>query len=278
MDYHKTFENYRDAKKAFFDQLTPDAFAVVNADDKNGMVMVQNCKAVVKTYSQQRMADFHAKILEMTFQGMELMVNGTEVHIPLVGKFNVSNMLAIYGTAVMLGRLPEEILMVLSTLHSVSGRFETLHSPKGYTAIVDYAHTPDAVVNVLNTIHEVLRGKGKVLVVCGCGGNRDKGKRPQMAFEAAKLGDRVILTSDNPRFEEPEEIIKDMLEGVRQEQKSKVLTNVDRRQAIQTACCMANAGDVVLVAGKGHEDYQEIKGVKYHFDDKEVLREIFSNE
>lgn len=278
MDYHKTFENYRNSKKAFFDQLTPDAFAITNADDKNGMVMVQNCNAEIKTYSQQRLADFHGKILEMSFQGMELMVNGTEVHIPMVGKFNVSNILAIYGAGVMLGRSSQEVLMALSTLRSVSGRFETLHSPKGYVAIVDYAHTPDALVNVLNTIREVLKDAGKILVVCGCGGNRDKGKRPQMAYEAARLGDRIILTSDNPRYEEPEEIIKDMLEGIQPEQKSKVLINVDRRQAIQTACMMANAKDVVLVAGKGHEDYQEIKGVKHHFDDKEILSDIFKNE
>ncbi|HAE25329.1 MAG TPA: UDP-N-acetylmuramoyl-L-alanyl-D-glutamate--2,6-diaminopimelate ligase [Prevotellaceae bacterium] len=278
LDYHKTFENYRDAKKAFFDQLTPDAFAITNADDKNGMVMVQNCKAEIKTYSQQRLADFHTNILDMTFQGMELIVNGTEVHIPLVGKFNVSNILAIYGAAMMLGQSSQEVLTVLSALHSVSGRFEALQSPKGYTAIVDYAHTPDALVNVLCTIHEVLRGKGHILTVCGCGGNRDKGKRPQMAFEAAKLSDRVILTSDNPRFEEPEDILKDMLAGIQPDQKNKVVTIVERAQAIQTACFMASAGDVILVAGKGHENYQDVKGVKHHFDDKEILCEIFKKE
>mgnify|MGYP002515656339 CR=1 FL=1 len=275
LDYHKTFENYRNAKKAFFDGLGPDAFAVTNLDDKNGMIMVQNTKAVVKTYSQLRSADFHAKILEMTFEGMELDINGIDVHVPLVGKFNVSNLLAIYGAAVMLGREPREILTVLSSLRSVSGRFEALHSPKGFTAIVDYAHTPDALINVLNAIDEILCKKGEVITVCGAGGNRDKGKRPQMAYEAARLSDKVIITSDNPRFEDPQDIINDMLAGLKEDQKSKVVSIADRRDAIRTACMMAKKGDVVLVAGKGHENYQEIKGVKHHFDDKEVLREIF---
>lgn len=275
LDYHKTFENYRNAKKAFFDGLGSDAFAITNLDDKNGMVMVQNTKAVVKTYSQLRSADFHAKILEMTFEGMELDINGIDVHVPLVGKFNVSNLLAIYGAAVMLGREPREILTVLSSLRSVSGRFEALHSPKGFTAIVDYAHTPDALVNVLNAIDEILCKKGEVITVCGAGGNRDKGKRPQMAYEAARLSDKVIITSDNPRFEEPQDIINDMLAGLKEDQKSKVVSIVDRRDAIRTACMLAKKGDVILVAGKGHENYQEIKGVKHHFDDKEVLREIF---
>lgn len=275
LDYHKTFENYRNAKKAFFDGLGTDAFAITNLDDKNGMVMVQNTKAVVKTYSQLRSADFHAKILEMTFEGMELDINGIDVHVPLVGKFNVSNLLAIYGAAVMLGREPREILTVLSSLRSVSGRFEALHSPKGFTAIVDYAHTPDALVNVLNAIDEILCKKGEVITVCGAGGNRDKGKRPQMAYEAARLSDKVIITSDNPRFEEPQDIINDMLTGLKEDQKSKVVSIVDRRDAIRMACMLAKKGDVILVAGKGHENYQEIKGVKHHFDDKEVLREIF---
>ena len=275
LDYHKTFENYRNAKKAFFDGLGPDAFAITNLDDKNGMIMVQNTKAVVKTYSQLRSADFHAKILEMTFEGMELDINGIDVHVPLVGKFNVSNLLAIYGAAVMLGREPREILTVLSSLRSVSGRFEALHSPKGFTAIVDYAHTPDALINVLNAIDEILCKKGEVITVCGAGGNRDKGKRPQMAYEAARLSDKVIITSDNPRFEDPQDIINDMLAGLKEDQKSKVVSIADRRDAIRTVCMMAKKGDVVLVAGKGHENYQEIKGVKHHFDDKEVLREIF---
>ncbi|MBP3775071.1 MAG: UDP-N-acetylmuramoyl-L-alanyl-D-glutamate--2,6-diaminopimelate ligase [Bacteroidaceae bacterium] len=278
LDYHKTFENYRDAKKAFFDQLGADAFAVVNADDRNGKVMVQNCLADVKTYSQTRMADFHAKILDMNFQGMWLQVNGIEVHVPLVGKFNVSNALAIFGVAVMLGKEPEEVLTVLSMLRSVSGRFETLTSPRGYVSIVDYAHTPDALVNVLSAIHEVLGGKGKVITVCGAGGNRDKGKRPQMAYEAANNSDTVILTSDNPRYENPNDILTDMLAGITAEQQGRVLSVVDRRQAIHAACMMAQKGDVVLVAGKGHEDYQEVNGVKHHFDDKEVVLGVYETE
>lgn len=278
LDYHKTFENYRDAKKAFFDGLTSDAFAITNLDDRNGMFMTQNCAATVKTYSQMRLADFHAKILEMTFLGMELNINGTEVHVPLVGKFNVSNLLAIYGAAIMLGQGSQEALTVLSGLQSVSGRFEALHSTRGYTAIVDYAHTPDALINVLTAIHEVLKNNGQIITVCGAGGNRDKGKRPQMAFEAAKDSDKVIITSDNPRFEEPAAIIKDMLAGVTPEQQGRVVVIVDRKQAIQAACMMATKGDVVLVAGKGHENYQDVKGVKHHFDDKEIIRNVFEAE
>ena len=254
LDYHKTFENYRNAKKAFFDGLPKSAFAITNADDKNGMIMVQNTKATVKTYSIRQMADFRARIIEMH-----------------------SNLLAVYGAARMLGKDPEEILVVLSTLHSVSGRLEPIHSPAGFTAIVDYAHTPDALENVLNAIHEVLDGKGHVITVCGAGGNRDHGKRPLMAQEAVKQSDKVIITSDNPRFEDPQAIIDDMVAGLDKEQMKKVLTIVDRKEAIKTACMMAQKGDVVLVAGKGHENYQEIKGVKHHFDDKEVLHEIFNN-
>lgn len=276
LDYHKTFENYRDAKKAFFDSLPKDAFAITNADDKNGMVMTQNTKATVKTYSTRTMADFKAKIIECHFEGMYLEIDGREVGVQFIGKFNVSNLLAVYGTAVMLGKQPEDILVALSTLKSVSGRLEPLRSPDGYTAIVDYAHTPDALENVLNAIHEVLDGKGRVFTVCGAGGNRDKGKRPLMALEAVKQSDRVIITSDNPRFEEPQDIINDMLAGLNPQQMKKVMTNVDRREAIRTACMMAEKGDVILIAGKGHEDYQEIKGVKHHFDDKEVVREQFS--
>ncbi len=276
LDYHKTFENYRDAKKAFFDSLPKDAFAITNADDKNGMVMTQNTKATVKTYSTRTMADFKAKIIECHFEGMYLEIDGREVGVQFIGKFNVSNLLAVYGTAVMLGKHPEDILVALSTLKSVSGRLEPLRSPDGYTAIVDYAHTPDALENVLNAIHEVLDGKGRVFTVCGAGGNRDKGKRPLMALEAVKQSDRVIITSDNPRFEEPQDIINDMLAGLNPQQMKKVMTNVDRREAIRTACMMAEKGDVILIAGKGHEDYQEIKGVKHHFDDKEVVREQFS--
>jgi UDP-N-acetylmuramoyl-L-alanyl-D-glutamate--2,6-diaminopimelate ligase len=277
LDYHKTFENYRDAKKAFFDGLSKEAFAITNADDKNGSVMVQNCKAQVKTYSVQRMADFRARIIECHFEGMYLEINGQEVGVQFIGKFNVSNLLAVYGAAVMLGKKPEDILVVLSTLKSVAGRLEPIRSEEGVTAVVDYAHTPDALENVLNAIHEVMEGKqGKIITVCGAGGNRDKGKRPLMAQEAVKQSDRVIITSDNPRFEEPQDIINDMLAGLDQKQMKKVVSIVDRKEAIRTACMMAEKGDVILIAGKGHEDYQEIKGVKHHFDDREVVREIFN--
>ena len=275
LDYHKTFENYRNAKKAFFDGLPKDAFAITNADDKNGMIMVQNTKANVKTYSIRTLADFRARILECHFEGMYLEIDGREVGVQFIGKFNVSNLLAVYGAAIMLGKKPEDVLLVLSTLHSVNGRLEPIHSPEGFTAIVDYAHTPDALANVLNAIHEVLDGKGHVITVCGAGGNRDKGKRPLMAQEAVRQSDKVIITSDNPRFEEPQDIINDMLAGLNEQQMRKVISIVDRKEAIRTACMMAQKGDVVLVAGKGHETYQEIKGVKHHFDDKEVLHEIF---
>jgi len=274
LDYHKTFENYRDAKKAFFDMLPKGAFAITNADDKNGMVMVQNTKATVKTYSVRSMADFRAKIIECHFGGMYLEIDGREVGVQFIGKFNVSNLLAVYGAARMLGKEPEDILLVMSTLKSVNGRLDPIHSPEGYTALVDYAHTPDALENVLKAIHEVLDGKGKVITVCGAGGNRDKGKRPLMAQEAVKQSDTVIITSDNPRFEEPQDIINDMLAGLNAQQMKKVLSIVDRREAIKTACMMAKKGDVILVAGKGHEAYQEVKGVKHHFDDKEILKEL----
>ena len=277
LDYHKTFENYRNAKKAFFDELPKGAFAITNADDKNGMIMVQNTKATVKTYSTRSAADFKARILECHFEGMYLDIDGHEVGVQFIGKFNVSNLLAVYGAARMLGKQPEDILLVMSTLHSVSGRLEPIHSPEGYTAIVDYAHTPDALENVLKAIHEVLNGKGKLITVCGAGGNRDKGKRPLMAQEAVKQSDKVIITSDNPRFEEPQDIINDMLDGLNAQQLKKVISIVDRKEAIRTACMMAQKGDVILVAGKGHETYQEIKGVKYHFDDKEILNNIFGN-
>ena len=278
LDYHKTVENYRDAKKAFFDMLPKDAFAITNADDKNGMYMVQNTKATVKTYSVRSMADYRARIVECHFEGMYLEIDGHEVGVQFIGKFNVSNLLAVYGAALMLGKSPEEVLVVMSTLKSVAGRLEPIHSDAGLTAVVDYAHTPDALDNVLKAIHEVLEGKeGKVITVCGAGGNRDKGKRPLMAQEAVKQSDRVIITSDNPRFEEPQDIINDMVAGLDQKQMKKVLTIVDRREAIKTACMLAQQGDVILIAGKGHEDYQEIKGVKHHFDDREVVREIFQS-
>ena len=278
LDYHKTFENYRDAKKAFFDALPKEAFALTNADDKNGMVMVQNTRAAVKTYSTRTMADFRARIIECHFEGMYLEVDGREVGVQFIGKFNVSNLLAVYGAAVLLGKQPEDVLVVMSTLHSVSGRLEPIRSPEGFTAIVDYAHTPDALANVLAAIHEVLGGKGRVITVCGAGGNRDKGKRPLMAQEAVRRSDMVIITSDNPRFEEPQDIIADMLAGLDAQQMKKVVSIVDRREAIRAACMMARKGDVVLVAGKGHEDYQEVKGVKHHFDDREEIRRILSLE
>ena len=276
LDYHKTFENYRNAKKMFFDGLSKNAFAITNADDKNGMIMVQNTKATVKTYSIKRMADFRAKILECHFEGMYLEIDGKEVGVQFIGKFNVSNLLAVYGAAIMLGKKPEEILIAMSTLKSVNGRLEPIQSPEGFTAVVDYAHTPDALENVLNAIHDVLDGKGgHVITVCGAGGHRDKGKRPLMEQEAVKQSDTVILTSDNPRDEEPQAIIDDMLAGLDTTQRKKVLTIVDRKEAIRTAAMMAKKGDVILVAGKGHENYQEINGVKHHFDDHEVIREIF---
>lgn len=276
LDYHKTFENYRNAKKMFFDDLSKNAFAITNADDKNGMIMVQNTKATIKTYSIKRMADFRAKILECHFEGMYLEIDGKEVGVQFIGKFNVSNLLAVYGAAVMLGKKPEDILVALSTLKSVNGRLEPIQSPEGYTAIVDYTHTPDALENVLAAIHEVLDTKGgHIITVCGAGGHRDKGKRPLMAQEAVKQSDTVILTSDNPRDEDPQAIINDMLAGLDTKQKKKVLNIVDRKEAIRTAAMMAKKGDVILVAGKGHENYQEINGVKHHFDDHEVIREIF---
>lgn len=276
LDYHKTFENYRDAKKGFFDLLPKEAFAVTNADDKNGLFMLQNTKAKTATYSLRSAADFKAKIMEESFEGMALEMDGTEVFVQFVGRFNVSNLLAVYGAARMMGLSKEEVLVALSTLKPVNGRFECIRSKEGLTAIVDYAHTPDALVNVLTTINEVLKGKGQCWTICGAGGNRDKGKRPLMAQEAVKNSDRVIITSDNPRFEEPQDIINDMLAGLTPEEMRKVISIVDRREAIRTACLMAQPGDVILVAGKGHEDYQIIKGVKYHFDDHEVIREQFS--
>ncbi|MBQ0048677.1 MAG: UDP-N-acetylmuramoyl-L-alanyl-D-glutamate--2,6-diaminopimelate ligase [Bacteroidales bacterium] len=275
LDYHKTFDNYRDAKKGFFDLLQKDAFAVTNADDKNGMFMLQNTAAKKTSYSLRCAADFKAKVLEEGFEGMALEIDGTEVFVQFVGRFNVSNLLAVYATARMMGRSKEEVLVALSTLKPVNGRFESIRSKEGVTAIVDYAHTPDALVNVLSTVNEVLQGKGQCWTVCGAGGNRDKGKRPLMAQEAVKHSDRVVITSDNPRFEEPQDIINDMLAGLTPEDMKKVISIVDRREAIRTACMMAQPGDAILVAGKGHEDYQIIKGVKHHFDDHEVIREVF---
>ena len=278
LDYHKTVDNYLKAKKAFFDGLPKNAFALTNLDDKNGLVMTQNTKAKVCTYSLRSISDFKGKVLEDGFEGMSLDINNIEVFVQFIGRFNAANLLAVYGTACLLGKKPEEVLLALSILRPVSGRFDSLRSPQGYTAIVDYAHTPDALANVLDTINEVLNGRGKVITVVGAGGNRDKGKRPIMAQEAVKQSDKVIITSDNPRFEEPQDIINDMLAGLNKEESRKVISIVDRKEAIKTACMLAQTGDVILVAGKGHENYQDIKGVKHHFDDKEVLQEIFDNE
>ena len=275
LDYHKTFENYRDAKKAFFDALPREAFAVTNADDRNGMVMVQNTQAQVKTYSARGAADFRGRILEESFEGMNLEMDGREVFVQFVGRFNVSNLLAVYAAAVLVGVEPDEALVQLSAMKPVNGRFESIRSPKGVTAIVDYAHTPDALVNVLQTINDVLQHRGECWTVCGAGGNRDRGKRPIMAKVAVENSDRVIITSDNPRFEDPQAIIDDMLAGLSEEQRQSVLSIVDRREAIRTACMLAKPGDVILVAGKGHEDYQIVQGVKHHFDDHEVIREAF---
>ena len=275
LDYHKTFENYRNAKKAFFDGLPKGSFAITNADDKNGMIMVQNTAATVRTYSTRTAADYKGRILEESIEGMMLDIDGREVSVRFVGRFNVSNLLAVYGTALMLGKTPEDTLRVLSAMHPVNGRFEAIHSPKGFNAIVDYAHTPDALVNVLTAIGEIVKGKGHIITVCGAGGNRDKGKRPLMAQEAVKGSDRVIITSDNPRFEDPQDIINDMLAGLNDEQRQKVISICDRREAIRTAAMMAQPGDVILVAGKGHEPYQEIKGVKHHFDDHEEIKKAF---
>ena len=278
LDYHKTVDNYLKAKKAFFDGLPKNAFALTNLDDKNGLVMTQNTKAKVCTYSLRSISDFKGKVLEDGFEGMSLDINNIEVFVQFIGRFNAANLLAVYGTACLLGKKPEEVLLALSILRPVSGRFDSLRSPQGYTAIVDYAHTPDALANVLDTINEVLNGRGKVITVVGAGGNRDNGKRPIRAQEAVKQSDKVIITSDNPRFEEPQDIINDMLAGLNKEESRKVISIVDRKEAIKTACMLAQTGDVILVAGKGHENYQDIKGVKHHFDDKEVLQEIFDNE
>jgi UDP-N-acetylmuramoyl-L-alanyl-D-glutamate--2,6-diaminopimelate ligase len=275
LDYHKNMLEYRNVKKSFFDSLPSEAFALTNIDDKNGQVMVQNTKAKIYTYSVKNMADFKARIFEKHFEGTDIEIDGKHLTVQFVGVFNVYNLLAVYGASRLLGLDEEDVLKTLSVLKPVAGRFQTLHSPKGFTAIVDYAHTPDAITNVLNAIHEVLDRKGSVITVVGCGGNRDKTKRPIMAREAVKLSDKVIFTSDNPRFEEPEDILNDMLAGLSEEEKANTLTIVDRREAIKTACALAKKGDVVLIAGKGHEDYQEVKGVKHHFDDREEVEKIF---
>ena len=275
LDYHNNMLEYRNVKKSFFDGLPSEAFALTNIDDKNGQVMVQNTKAKIYTYSVKNMADFKARIFEKHFEGTDIEINGRQLTVQFVGVFNVYNLLAVYGASRLLGLDEDDVLKTLSVLKPVAGRFQTLHSPKGFTAIVDYAHTPDAITNVLNAIHEVLDRKGSVITVVGCGGNRDKTKRPIMAREAVRLSDKVIFTSDNPRFEEPEDILNDMLAGLSEEEKADTLTIVDRREAIKTACALAKKGDVVLIAGKGHEDYQDVKGVKHHFDDREEVEKIF---
>lgn len=275
LDYHKNMLDYRDVKKSFFDILPSDAFALTNSDDRNGAVMLQNTKARKYNYSLKGMADFKARVFEKHFDGSDIEINGKELTVLFVGLFNVYNLLAVYGTGVLLGLNEDELLRTLSMLKPVAGRFQTIRSPKNITAIIDYAHTPDALSNVLSAVNEVLGDEGKLITVVGCGGNRDRTKRPLMAREAVQLSDRVVFTSDNPRFEEPMDILNDMLDGLSDDQKSTALTIMDRREAIKTACALAQPGDVVIVAGKGHEDYQEIKGVKHHFDDKEEVENIF---
>jgi UDP-N-acetylmuramoyl-L-alanyl-D-glutamate--2,6-diaminopimelate ligase len=275
LDFHKTFSEYLRAKQQFFDGLPSNAFALTNIDDRNGKVMAQNTKAVVKTYSLKAMADFRCKVLESHFDGTQLQIDGTEVWTNFIGMFNAYNLLAVYGTAILLGEKKEEILTVLSKLTSVAGRFEYLRSRTGVTAIVDYAHTPDALDNVLRTINEIRGGNEQLITVVGAGGDRDRTKRPVMAKVAVENSTKVILTSDNPRSEDPEEIIREMMVGVDINYRRKVLNIPDRREAIRTAIMLAQKGDIILVAGKGHEDYQEIKGIKHHFDDKEIINEQF---
>lgn len=271
LDYHKTVAAYRDAKKKFFDNLPKSAFALTNTDDKNGMLMLQNTKALKKTYSLRTDADYKGVVMENYFDGMEMKVNGRNVSTLLVGRFNASNLLAIYGAASLLGMNDDDLLKEISKLQSASGRFQMVHSESGVIGIVDYAHTPDALKNVLDTINEIRTHNETLITVAGAGGDRDAAKRPEMAEAAVTRSDRLILTSDNPRFEEPEEIIRQMRSGIGGEYYNKVLCITDRREAVRTAAALAKKGDIILVAGKGHEDYQEIKGVKHHFDDVEEL-------
>ena len=278
LDFHKTVDNYIAAKKMFFDALPADAFALVNADDKVGEVMLQNTRAGKYRYSLRSMADYKGRIVESRLDGTTLELNGNQVEVLFTGRFNAYNLLSVYGASLLLGFDPQEVLVKMSLLVPVAGRFQTLRSPRGYTAIIDYAHTPDALVNVLDTIREVVGTGGHIITVCGCGGDRDSGKRPIMAREAAVRSDRVILTSDNPRTEDPEMILRDMEVGLPDDARPRTLTITDRRQAIRTACQLAQAGDVVLVAGKGHENYQEIQGVKHHFDDREQVEAVFADE
>ncbi|WP_431733771.1 UDP-N-acetylmuramoyl-L-alanyl-D-glutamate--2,6-diaminopimelate ligase [Chondrinema litorale] len=275
LDYHKTFDNYIKAKKILFDNLSDKAFAIVNKDDRRGMVMVQNCSARIKTFSLKAMADFKGKMLDNSFEGLLLEIDNRKTWFRLIGAFNASNLLAVYSTAVMLGEDSENVLTQLSAIAPAKGRFDQVISEDN-RAIVDYSHTPDALENVLKTINELRKLGERIITVVGCGGDRDKTKRPKMAAIAAKLSDKVILTSDNPRTEIPEQIIKDMEAGLDILGKTKTLSITDRKEAIRTACMLAGKGDIILVAGKGHENYQEINGVRHHFDDKEILEEIFS--
>ena len=278
LDYHRTVDAYLEAKKMFFDMLPNDAFALTNIDEKVGEVMLQNTQALKKRYSLRAQADFMGRIIESRLDGTLMTFNNKEVEVLFTGKFNAYNLTAVYAISILLGWDQEQVMINMSRLVPVAGRFQAFHSPKGYTAIVDYAHTPDAVVNVLNAIRDVIGNNGSIITVVGAGGNRDKGKRPIMAKEAASRSERVILTSDNPRDEEPADILRDMEAGLDDEGRAKTLSISDRREAIRTAATLATKGDVILIAGKGHEDYQEIKGVKYHFDDREVVAEIFKTE
>lgn len=276
LDYHKTFEEYIKAKKQLFDHLSAEAFALANIDDKRGMVILQNTKALRYTFALKTMADFKATLKTNTFQGIELVIDNRDVWFTLIGSFNAYNLLGVYGAAVLLGEDPDEVLRALSGVEGARGRFEQISSPGGITAIVDYAHTPDALENVLHTINDIRAGAGNLITVVGCGGNRDTGKRPVMADLACKLSERVILTSDNPRNEEPEVILEQMEKGILRTDLKKALTITDRKEAIKTAIMLAEKGDIILVAGKGHETYQEIKGVKYPFDDKKIVTELFN--
>lgn len=276
LDFHKSFDAYIKAKKMFFDNLPAEAFALTNADDKNGLVMTQNTKGSIKTYSLKTMADFNCKVVESHFDGSLLLINGTEVWTHFIGEFNAYNLLAVFGVCILLGENKDDILRILSTLTSVAGRFDYIRSRTGITAIVDYAHTPDALENVLKAINQLRTGQEQLITVVGAGGDRDKSKRPIMARIAADMSSKVILTSDNPRSEDPEVIISEMMNGVDIIAMKKVLNITNRREAIRTACMLAQKGDIILVAGKGHENYQEIKGVKHHFDDKEILGEQFN--
>ncbi|MBT1687818.1 UDP-N-acetylmuramoyl-L-alanyl-D-glutamate--2,6-diaminopimelate ligase [Dawidia soli] len=271
LDYHKTFENYIKAKKKYFDDLNSDAFALVNADDKRGMVMLQNTRAAKHTFGLKKMVDFKGKIITNSIEGLELEIGGKNVWFKMIGDFNAYNLLGVYGAAVLLGEDSEEVLTQLSSLKGAPGRFELVMPGSKFTAIVDYAHTPDALKNVLETIAQFRTGNEQVITVVGCGGNRDKTKRPLMASIACRFSDKVVLTSDNPRDEDPMEIIREMQTGVTPTETRKTLVMSDREEAIKTACMMAKDHDIILVAGKGHEDYQEIKGVKYPFDDREVV-------